>query len=214
VARAATTGPERHTALESILAGCDRAARAIDQLLTLARLDPGDAGGRREECDLREVAKQVLADVAPMALAKGVDVELVAGPPVVMLGNPGLLAVLLRNVVDNAVRYSLPGGSARVDVVRDGTVARLVVTDEGPGVAPGDRQALGQRFHRLAGSRESGTGLGLSIVKRVAELHQAAVRFQDGPGGRGLCVVVELPGARPAPAGRAGEARRGMGSAV
>jgi two-component system sensor histidine kinase QseC len=214
VARAATTGPERHTALESILAGCDRAARAIDQLLTLARLDPGDAGGRREECDLREVAKQVLADVAPMALAKGVDVELVAGPPVVMLGNPGLLAVLLRNVVDNAVRYSLPGGSARVDVVRDGTVARLVVTDEGPGVAPGDRQALGQRFHRLAGSRESGTGLGLSIVKRVAELHQAAVRFQDGPGGRGLCVVVELPGARPAPAGRAGETRRGMGSAV
>jgi two-component system sensor histidine kinase QseC len=193
VARVASTDAERRVALDSILAGCDRAAHAIDQLLTLARLDPGDAAGRREPCDLREVAKQVLADLAPMGLAKGVEVELAAGPPVLVRGNRGLLTILTRNVVDNAVRYSPAGGRARVDVGREAAVSRLTVTDEGPGIAPADRERLGQRFHRLSGSRETGSGLGLSIVKRIAELHRAAVHFRDGPGGRGLAVVVEFP---------------------
>jgi two-component system sensor histidine kinase QseC len=193
VARAAAAEAERQAALAHVLVGCDRAAHAIDQLLTLARLDPGDAGGRREPCDLREVARQALADLAPIALARGVEVELEDGPPVVVPGNPGLLAILVRNIVDNAVRYSPAGRAARVDVGRDGATARVRVTDEGPGVAPADRPALGQRFHRVPGSPETGTGLGLSIVMRIAELHRGAVRFLDGPGGRGLCVVVELP---------------------
>lgn len=194
VARAAATDAERRAALDNIVAGCDRAARAIEQLLTLARLDPGDAGGPHQECDLRDLARRVLAEVAPMALARGVEVELAMGPPVVLRGNPGLLTILIRNLVDNAARYSPPGSSTRVDVVHDGTTARLAVTDQGPGIAAADRQTLGQRFHRLPGSRETGIGLGLSIVNRIAELHRAAVRFEDGPGGRGLCVIVEFPG--------------------
>jgi two-component system, OmpR family, sensor kinase len=195
VARAATGEPERRAALDSILAGCDRAAHAIDQLLTLARLDPGDPRERQESCDLRTVAKTVLAELAPAAVAKGLEVELTPGAPAVIQGSPGLLAVLVRNVVDNAVRYSSPGGSVRVDVVDDPTTVRLVVTDEGPGVAPAHRAALGQRFYRVPGSQETGTGLGLSIVKRIAELHRATVEFRDGPGGRGLSLVVAFPAA-------------------
>lgn len=193
VARAAATDAERRIALDGIVAGCERAAHGVDQLLTLARLDPADAGERREACDLREVARRVLADVAPMALTKGIDVELVTGPAVPVAGNHALLAMLIRNIVDNAVRYSRRGGCVRVTTARDGPIARLVVTDEGPGVAPADRHALGQRFHRIAASGETGTGLGLSIVTRVAELHSATVRFEDGPAGRGLAVVVEFP---------------------
>jgi two-component system sensor histidine kinase QseC len=195
VARGAATDAERRAALESILAGCDRAARAIDQLLVLARLDPGDAGGRGEPCDLRAVAKAALAEIAPMAVARGVDVELAPGPAVVLPGNADLLGLLVRNLADNAVRHGGRGGSARVAVAREGAVARLVVADQGPGVPPAARAALGQRFHRLAGAGEPGTGLGLSIVKRIAELHRARVDFRDGPGGRGLAVVVEFPAA-------------------
>jgi signal transduction histidine kinase len=103
-----------------------------------------------------------------------------------------LLAILLRNVVDNAVRYGAPGGSIRVDVLRDSGTVRLVVTDQGPGVAVSHRQALGERFYRVPGSLEPGTGLGLSIVRRIAELHRADVQFRDGVGGRGLAVVVEF----------------------
>jgi two-component system sensor histidine kinase QseC len=193
VARAATDDAERRAALDGILLGCDRAAHAIDQLLTLARLDPGDAGGRHEPCDLRAVAKDVLADLAPAAVAKGVDIELTTGPPATIAGNRGLLGVLVRNIADNAIRYSAPGGSVRVDVVPDAAAVRLVVTDQGPGIAPSHREALGQRFYRVPGSRETGTGLGLSIVKRVAELHRAGVEFRDGPGGRGLSVIVTFP---------------------
>jgi two-component system sensor histidine kinase QseC len=129
-----------------------------------------------------------------MAVARGVEVELADGSPVTVAGNAGLLAIMARNLVDNAVRYSRPGGSARVEVVRDGAGPRLVVSDQGPGIAPADRPALGQRFHRLASGGEAGAGLGLSIVRRIAELHGAAVHFEDGPGGRGLSVIVKFPG--------------------
>ncbi len=194
VARAATGDAERRAALGDILAGCDRAAHAIDQLLTLARLDPGDPLERRDPCDLRAVAKTILAELAPAAVEKGVEVELAPGAPAMIEGNSGLLGVLVRNLVDNAVRYSAPGGSVRVDA-RAGTASvRLVVTDEGPGVPPEQRQALGERFYRVPGSGQIGTGLGLSIVRRIAELHRARVAFDDGPGGRGLSVVVTFPG--------------------
>jgi signal transduction histidine kinase len=108
-------------------------------------------------------------------------------------GSPGLLGVLVRNLVDNAVRYSVAGGRVRVDVVADAANARLVVADDGPGVAPEQRRALGERFYRVPGSAQPGTGLGLSIVRRISELHRAGVAFDDGPGGRGLSVVVTFP---------------------
>jgi signal transduction histidine kinase len=193
VAWGAIGDTERRAALDNILAGCDRAAHAIDQLLTLARLDPGDPRERREPCDLRAVAKAVLADLAPAAVAKGVDVELAPGAPTMIEGSPGLLGVLVRNLVDNAVRYSAAGANVRVDVVTDAVSVRLVVTDEGPGVKPEQRRALGERFYRVPGSQEIGTGLGLSIVRRIAELHRASVAFDDGPGGLGLSVVVTFP---------------------
>jgi len=196
VARAATDEAERRAALDSIIAGCGRAAHAIDQLLTLARLDPADAGGRHGPCDLRAVAREVLANLAPTAVARGVEVALTPGTAATVPGDRGLLGVLVRNIVDNAVRYSAPGDAVDVDVVPDGASVRLVVTDQGPGVPAADRPALGRRFSRLPGSRDTGTGLGLSIVKRIAELHRATVDFRDGTGGRGLTVVVAFPARR------------------
>jgi two-component system sensor histidine kinase QseC len=193
VARDATGDAERWAALERIVAGCDRASRAVEQLLTLARLDPAAAAAREAPCDVRELARQALADVAPMALDRKISVELEDGSAVSVAGDRALLAILARNVVDNAVRYSSAGGAVRVAVVADGAYARLLVTDQGPGIAVAERARLGQRFHRVAGSGETGTGLGLSIVLRIAELHRGRVRFADGPGGRGLTVIVELP---------------------
>ena len=192
VARAATTEEERRGALDKIIAGCDRAARAVDQLLTLARLDPAEGHQGRGRCDLREAARGVLAEMAPMALGKRVEVQLGEGAAVVVSGDRDLLAILMRNLVDNAVRYSPPEGVVQVRVERNGPVARLVVTDQGQGIAPADRPGLGRRFHRLPGTRAEGSGLGLSIVFRIAEMHEARVSFDDGPGGRGLSVTVDF----------------------
>ena len=189
VARGATDDMARRHALDSVLAGCDRATRLVEQLLTLARLDPEQAGQPTEACSLAGVARQVLAELAPAALARKVEIELAAAERSEVNGQPALVAVLLRNLVDNAVRYSPPGGTVHVEV--SGT--RISVLDEGPGVPPQERAKLGQRFYRILGSGEEGSGLGLSIVRRIAELHGARVSFDDGPGGRGLRVSVAFP---------------------
>lgn len=140
------------------------------------------------------MARQVVGEVASFALRRGVEVGLGEGEACVVGGDPTLLAILLRNLLDNAVRYSPPGTSARVDMgqARDGEV-ELVVSDAGPGVPKAERARPGERFFRLTGTRDTGSGLGLSIVRRIAELHGADVRFADGENGRGLRVTVSFP---------------------
>jgi signal transduction histidine kinase len=101
--------------------------------------------------------------------------------------------VLLRNLVDNAVRYSPHGTSVNVDVLSRSEGATISVTDEGPGVALDERARLGQRFYRVLGSGQTGSGLGLSIVRRIAEMHSARLRFEEGDNRKGLRVVVEFP---------------------
>ena len=163
-------------------------------MLTLARLEtaPSAAAARLE---LREVVRAAMAEVAGAALAKGIELELIEGPAVEAEGHAGLLGVLARNLIDNAVRYTQRGGRVEV-AVRPGPL--LEVRDNGPGVPAHELSRLGERFHRLAGQAETGSGLGLSIVLRIAELHGGAVRFSPGLGGRGLAVSVSFP----SPAGR------------
>lgn len=196
VARAATGAAERRRALDMAILGCDHAAHLVEQLLTLARLEPAQALARNEVCDLRAVARDAAADIAPVALARHVEIELAEGPPAPVAGDAALLAVLVRNLVDNAVRYSPAGALVRVGLEREGAGVRLTVTDQGPGVAAEDLARLGQRFFRIAGTEEPGSGLGLSIVQRIAELHGASVLFEPGPQAKGLRVSVVFPGSR------------------
>ena len=195
VARASVEDAERQHALDNVIAGCDRATRLVEQLLTLARLEPAEFQAVREPCDLAGIAREVVAALAPFALAKGVEIELDAPAPVVVSGTPELLRVLVRNLVDNAVRYSPRQGLVRVGVSSGKGGSGLSVIDAGPGVPPQERAPLGRRFHRLLGTGQSGSGLGLSIVKRIAELHRASVEFGEGENGRGLRVNVSFAAA-------------------
>jgi two-component system sensor histidine kinase QseC len=192
VARAAADDRERQRALDNVVAGCDRATRLVEQLLTLARLDPAYMRLQPERCDLRAVAKAVIGEIAPRAVAKGVEIGLDEGSPALARGDAGLLGILVRNLVDNAVRYSRSRTTVRVRIDPGGgrVGATLIVTDEGPGVPAEELQRLGDRFYRALGTGASGSGLGLSIVKRIAELHRASVSFEAGPGGKGLKVSV------------------------
>ncbi|HWH42578.1 MAG TPA: ATP-binding protein [Usitatibacter sp.] len=197
VARGAADEGARQHALDRVIEGCDRATRLVDQLLTLARLEPGGArpGG---SCDLVAIARPVVAELAPFALARGVEVELIAPAAVGADGHADLLSILLRNLVDNAVRYSPGGGRVRVEIARIAAAARLTVSDQGRGIGPEDRARIGQRFYRVLGTGQTGSGLGLSIVQRIAEIHGARLRFEDGDHGKGLRVIVELPDRRTA----------------
>jgi len=192
VARGAADDGTRQHALDRLVEGCDRATRLVDQLLPLARLEPG-AARPAGSCDLVAVARPVVAELAPFALDRGVEVELLAPASLDVEGHPDLLSILLRNLVDNAVRYSPGGSRVRVEIARIDESARLTVSDEGRGIGPGERARIGQRFYRVLGTGEAGSGLGLSIVRRIVEIHGARLRFEDGDNARGLRVIVELP---------------------
>ncbi len=196
VARDAIDDTTRRHALDQILLGCDRAARLIEQLLTLGRLQPSHLDSRASPVALRSLAASVVADMAPAALQRQVELSLEADDCVVD-GYPALLAILLRNLIDNAVRYGADGAQVTVRVgIVDGTPL-LQVIDHGPGVAAADRARLGQRFQRLGRADTGGTGLGLSIVRRIAELHRAELRFTPADADTGLCVTLHFAALSP-----------------
>ena len=184
----------RRHALEATLQGCDRAAHLMDQLLTLSRLEAGTAPALAI-LDLGALVRDVVSELAPLALAKEQRIELDAADHCRVRGDATLIAVLVRNLVDNAARYSPPGAQVRLTVARaDGRVL-LKIEDSGPGMAPQDAQRLGERFFRVMGSAEDGSGLGWSIVRRIAQVHQVTIRTGISPALGGLEVQLEWPAA-------------------
>lgn len=180
----------RAAALNGVLRGAERASRLVDQLLLLARLD---AAPELQPATVADIATEVVGEYAGQAAARGVDLGLAAAEPGRVAGNPHLVAVLLRNLVDNAVRYGRPGGRVDVAVRSVADRVEVVVADDGPGIPPDQRGRAFERFHRGLGTGEVGSGLGLSIAARIAEIHGGGVALADGPGGRGLAATVSLP---------------------
>lgn len=189
VAQRAASDQERSQALDKVLQGCDRAARLVDQLLTLARLGPAHLRSQLQPVELHGLCASVLSDLAEMALSHDVELVLDEGGARVM-GHADLLAILLRNLIDNAIRYSEANTRVRVRVIQTPDAAAVEVIDQGPGIAPEVRGQLGQRFRRLGRADVHGSGLGLSIAQRIAGLHGARLVFADGERGRGLKVRV------------------------
>ena len=136
------------------------------------------------------------ASHAQAALERGLELSVDAPASAIVAAEPALLQILLRNLVDNAVRYAAGvGREIRIEVA-DGDRPACRIVDDGPGIAPQERARLGERFHRGEGTSEQGSGLGLSIVQRIATLCGATVAFETAPGGRGLCVAVQFPATR------------------
>ena len=199
VALRARSDAERSHALEQLTAGMARAARLIDQLLTLARLDPAQPPDGEVHVD--QLAEEVCADHGAQALAKDIALELDAAP-VTTTGDENLLRILLRNLVDNAIRYTPSGGRVNVTVGKDEAGVMLTVADSGPGIPAAEYERVFERFSRLAGQEAEGSGLGLSIVRRIADLHTAKITLAPGAEQRGLVVTVLFR--LPANAGRSG----------
>jgi len=197
VARGAYDDATRAHALDNVITGCDRAAHLIDQLLTLARLDRSQQAPA-QACRLRTLAAETLAELAPQAVNRDIQLELVESPEVEIPGLQALLQVLLRNLIDNAIRYSPSGTTIRVNVTRDGQTARLTVTDQGPGIPAAELPKVRERFYRLLGTGQEGSGLGLSIAQRIAEIHGATLVLAPNAAGKGLRATVTFPVVAPA----------------
>ena len=193
VARGATDDAERIKALDGVMTGCDRATHAVEQMLTLARLAPDAVSFQPTSVDLGTVLKTTIGDLAPFAVAKDMDIALNDRCGAVVAGDAGLLAILFRNVIDNAIRYSSVGTTVEVETVQTDTDVRVVVRDTGPGIPAEQRANVGRRFYRAPGTRASGSGLGLSIVQRILDLHRGMISFDTPATAVGLEVTIVLP---------------------
>ena len=172
-------------------AAVERAIHLAEQLLTLARSDRQETGGL-EAVDLAAAAAAALADTHDLALARHIDLSLDAAPGIRVQGDREALRILVRNLADNAVRYTPHHGSVQVRCRASAAGSLLEVIDTGPGIAPADRERVFDRFYRRAAVQEGGTGLGLAIVKAIAERHGAHISLDEAPGG-GLRVAVRFP---------------------
>ena len=183
---------ESRAALESLRAGMRRAARLIEQMLTMARLDPEAAGESFAEVDLGSLATAVAAELEPLAEAKRIALTLQRLDPVRLRGQPQALHTLIRNLLDNAIRYTPGGGQVLLSIENRDNEVLLQVEDSGPGIPPEERARVFDRFYRLPGSHAEGSGLGLAIVQQVAHAPGARVELGEASGGRGLRVAVRF----------------------
>lgn len=192
---AGTDTAQRDHALLVTLAGCDRATRLVEQLLTLARLEsnPQARTSPAKTADLSSVARRVAADLAPAALARQQTLELDASTPCPVEGDEMLMSVLVRNLIDNALRYSPPGAQIQVQVAHESGHIQLQVQDSGPGMSAEEMAHLGERFYRVLGNEQPGSGLGWSIVKRIADVCGAQLRVNRADRLGGLAVTVRWP---------------------
>lgn len=184
---------QRLHALQFTLAGCDRATRLVEQLLTLARLEASAAAAPAARVDLSALARRVAADLAHVALARQQTLALEADAPCPVTGDDALTGVLVRNLIDNALRYSPDGAHIVVRVAMDAGQATLHVEDSGPGMTEPEMARLGERFFRVLGQSQPGSGLGWSIVKRIADVFGVRLQVSRSASLGGLAVKAHWP---------------------
>jgi len=178
-----TDAQELRRTLRHIASSTERSTHLINQLLALARAEyqASDPSGF-EVVNLVTVARDLVRELIPDAIGRGIDLGLEASDsPVLTFAAPVLLRELLRNLVDNGLRYTPRGGMVTVRVVRRADSAFLEVEDTGPGIPESERQRVFDRFYRILGTNVDGSGLGLAIVREIAEQHGALVRIAANP---------------------------------
>lgn len=181
-------------ALHGVGQSVDHLTRLTNQLLVLARAEPGTNHGARVDIDLMPIIKKLMEDFASTALDRNIDLGLdIKSEVAVVHGNPTLLRELMANVIDNALRYTPQGGTVTVALGATAAMIKFVVQDTGLGIAASEREKVFERFYRVDGSTADGSGLGLAIVKEILATHGGAISLRGPTSGSGLIVEIDLP---------------------
>ncbi len=187
----ATNGHDRSQRLQQLKAGLARTCALLQQLLALARQQ--NAVQRQEPVRFDGVVRQVLGDLMPLASAKGIDLGCEQLDPVTVMAPSEALAILIRNAVDNGIRYTPAGGVVDITLRHEGDRALLLVADTGPGIPPGEEARLFEPFYRVVGSDETGSGLGLAIVRSIADRLGGEVTLSNRTDRGGALFRLSLP---------------------
>ncbi len=189
-----SSDPAAHAhGLQQVSRSVERISALMEQILLLARLDAEELHEIFAPVDLRLLAEDTIADLAPQAIDKQIELTL-DSQDATLRGVAAWLGLMLTNLVGNALRYTPEGGRVAVSLENNGDRLTLWVRDDGPGVAPAEQAAIFTRFYRSPSVASSnGSGLGLPIVKRIVEIHRGRISLHEGLDGAGLGVCVELP---------------------
>lgn len=180
-------------ALGHLYTSAERLSRLVSQLLSLARNEPNNVAVNFAPFDLNQLALRAAQEWVPLAYKKQIDLGFdTAGQPVLLNGEAARVTEMINNLVDNAIRYTPPGGRVTVHVRQDEHV-HLIVSDDGARIPVEERTRIFERFHRLLGSHEEGSGLGLAIVHEIATLHNASITLEDDVDGVGNTFTVSFP---------------------
>jgi len=189
-----TDPAELRHALRQIASGADRVARLVNQLLTLARTEAGElAQQAHEPLDLEALLRDVVEDWVMTALDRNIDLGFEAGGEAMIMGSEFLLRELIKNLIDNALRYTPPAGHVTCRVVRDRDLVVLEVEDSGVGITEEQSEMVFERFYRVDDASTEGSGLGLAIVREIANQHKATAALKPNPRGKGAVARVVFP---------------------
>ncbi len=186
---------EKNAALHKLIASVNRSTHIVQQLLTMSRLVPEAANtAELEAVHLAKVAREILAMLAPAAVEKQIELELEQqkGIPS-FLGQPTAISILIRNLVDNAIRYCREDGLVMVKVYQEKQEVVLEVSDNGPGIPLEFQTRVFERFFRVLGNKSPGSGLGLAIVQQIVHLHNGRITLESPSEGTGLIIKVYFP---------------------
>lgn len=184
----------QQSALKKIIQSVDRSSHTVTQLLTLSRINHEDELNDIRVVNLHQLAREIIAFLVPSALEKHIMITLENPPPKVNIrGNEISLGILIRNIVDNAIRYTPSHGNISIAILNTKNHVIFQVIDSGPGVPPELRERIFNRFYRITEITSSGSGLGLAIVKQIAALHQATIQLETPIEHSGLIFNVYFP---------------------
>jgi len=191
VALGASDDEARRHALRHIIQGVDRATHLVEQLLTLARLDPENALQNTAPLKLADICQETLAELANTAQKKHIELALEAGCSGQIMGNQDAIYIMLRNLIDNAIRYTPEKGSVCVKIDCDEKTTHLTISDSGPGIPPEEHAKVMERFYRGSTAQAPGSGLGMSIVQRIIKGHNASLELGESSRG-GLRISIRF----------------------
>jgi two-component system sensor histidine kinase QseC len=186
-----TEPQEQQKAIQNVIISINRSIHVIQQLLTLSRLDHEEKLNDVSHVHLESVCAELIAFIYPQALEKNIEIELCneCENPIIN-GNEAALGILLRNLLDNAIRYTPNDSRIDVKIKSHNQYLLLQVIDNGPGIPEEYRDKVFDRFFRVLGTKQTGSGLGLAIVKQITDLHKAKIYLQTSETGHGLTVTL------------------------
>lgn len=188
----ATNESERSLALQSLTEGAHRCARLSEQLLDLARLEANQSTPARESVNMAKLIDVVAHDFEIPAQKKKIELS-IQTDSIFLHANVDEIGILLRNLIDNAVRYTPQNGRIEVLCQKQNESIILKVADNGPGVLPAEREKIFERFYRVAGNGQRGSGIGLSMVAQIASSMKARIEAREGLEGRGFGISLHFP---------------------